>query len=220
MKDPNVSYRIFPLSLEKKKKSLSLRQRTKEANLTLAEAEIGAIESLFGFSARIAKHPCGAPYIFLEDKRQTLPISISHSGDYLVIAWTSNSASVGVDIQMMEDRITLVLPRICSESEIALFERHLQYPPSSCVPEDRTRTMLATAFWSAKEAFYKALYRLSPSVDFRRHYTIEAIRYTSDCELLQTISYSYADDSINALCRTRVTDDFCLSYVAIPADFC
>jgi len=74
-----------------------------------------------------------APYL----QNTNLHISISHSKDYAVIAYSENK--LGVDIEKISKRVVPVAHKFCTPEEFALHKTEL----------------MLTKIWSAKEAIFK-----------------------------------------------------------------
>lgn len=113
----------------------------------------------------IANATSGAPYATCELRYNRIPvsISISHSGDRAFCAAVGicspaniPAGMIGADIEQVEKRPAGFVEQYFTDTEIALISR----TPA------RSRDLLVTATWSAKEAALKAL-RLGLTVDAR-----------------------------------------------------
>ncbi len=94
---------------------------------------------------------------FLEN--EAFHFSISHCGDYAAVL-VSKSYRVGVDVEMVTDKIKRIIPKFLTEAEQQLL-----------LPEGISST--ATLFWSIKEAIYK--WKSTGGVDFKKHININLI---------------------------------------------
>lgn len=93
-------------------------------------------------TGRKERIPCvrdekGKPYMVGEDKH----ISISHSGPYIAVAMAE--AGVGVDIQVMHEKIHRIAPKFVNQAEFA----------GIFAPHKKEQLHL---IWGAKECMYKA----------------------------------------------------------------
>jgi 4'-phosphopantetheinyl transferase len=105
-------------------------------------------------------------------------ISISHSGE-LAAAAVSKSFPVGIDIEMIRDRVTRVAGRFLNEEELTSIDAadHLEK---------------LHVYWGAKESLYKL--SGNPDVDFRKDITIRSFDYF--CNPVQTCRASMFKDNI------------------------
>ena len=95
------------------------------------------VRQLFGSNCELKHRPSGAPY--LECGAEVVPeISISHCAGLVAVADSKNP--VGVDVEIVEERVARVRERVFSDEE-------LRYMGSSLVA--------STIAWTAKEALYK-----------------------------------------------------------------
>lgn len=85
--------------------------------------------------------------------------SISHCGDYAAVI-VSKENRVGVDIEMMSDKIGRIVPKFLTADEQQLL-----------LPGNIGKT--ATLCWSAKESIFK--WYGTGQVDFRQHINIQSI---------------------------------------------
>ena len=105
------------------------------------------VRELFGCNCELKHRPSGAPY--LERGAEAVPeISISHCAGLVAIA--DSKKPVGVDVEIVGERVMRVRDRVFSDEE-------LRYMGSSPVA--------ATIAWTAKEALYKLV--PEDGLDFR-----------------------------------------------------
>ncbi len=105
---------------------------------------------LLGEEKIISKHPDGRP--FLIDK--SYKISISHTKDYVVIL-LSASHNVGIDIEMISDRVTRLYDKFISDNEYINSDNEVVHQ---------------LLHWSAKETLFKIM--KESEVDFKEHLRI------------------------------------------------
>ncbi|MDX1905175.1 MAG: 4'-phosphopantetheinyl transferase superfamily protein [Thermonemataceae bacterium] len=84
-------------------------------------------------------------------------ISISHSLPWVVVAWHSHKY-IGVDIELEQEKLRKIAPRVFSEQEMQTCKDNLQ---------------LLTKFWCAKEVLYKIFGR--EIKDFRKNLVIKLV---------------------------------------------
>ena len=92
---------------------------------------------------------------FLED--EAYHFSISHCRDYAA-ALISKEQRVGVDIELVNEKIDCIIPKFLTTKECAL------------IPQGDMKKV-ATLFWSVKETIYK--WQGSGGTDFKKHINIE-----------------------------------------------
>lgn len=110
--------------------------------LAANRAEVNAIlKTYFSRDCRYEKDEHGRPYI--PDFEGS--ISISHSKN-LCGVYISNCKQVGLDIQVIEERIMGIIPKFLSEEE----QVFLNLPDNRVLPEE-----IATIMWCIKESLYK-----------------------------------------------------------------
>jgi len=96
----------------------------------------------------IANESEGAPYVIFKGRRMDVAISISHRNQQVFCAvCTAPDMPIGADIESVESHSSNFVEDYFTHEETVLLER---FPFSH-------RDMLATLFWSAKEAMLKAL---------------------------------------------------------------
>lgn len=115
----------------------------------------------------VGHFPGGAPFFEDENRR----VSITHSGNFMAIAWMpesdrvlkeefDKSSSLGIDAEKKDrGQVLKIRPRFLSEQELQL------------APEDDTEANIL--LWTIKEAVYKAA--LTPGLDFREQIRIEVL---------------------------------------------
>ncbi len=101
------------------------------------------VKELFGDSCELKHRKSGAPYLERGEARAEVPeISISHCHGMVALAF--GSRRMGVDIEVMDERVMRVRERIQSDAELS----------------DTGKSIVAnTIAWTSKEALYKLLDR-------------------------------------------------------------
>lgn len=105
------------------------------------------ISKYIGPDARLGHAPSGRPLL---EHADGLYISISHSADYVAVAF-GPVEGIGIDVEQPRAQLARVAPRVLSAAEMAVY--------------GRSERLLLKA-WTLKEALYKAA--LTEGVDFRR----------------------------------------------------
>ena len=107
----------------------------------------------------------GKPYFV---NRSDYHFSLSHSGDWVILAFINSSSEIGADIEKYSEyhKIEKIVPRILSLSELEEFNK----TPTEM---QDNRIGLFYSFWTIKESYVKAL-GLGLSLDFR---LIESFSY-------------------------------------------
>lgn len=134
---------------------------------------------------------------FLSDG--SLQFSLSHSGKYAA-AIISKDQGVGVDAEMVSDRIFKVGSRFLSEQEFALFENSL---PG--FKESGLQKKWLTAGWSAKESVFK--WQGKPGVDFKTEIQLMGILNETSFDCL----FSKTKTTLEIQCR--FIEEICLTWV-------
>ena len=93
------------------------------------------------FGAELGHHPDGSPYLIAKPGEKMPNISISHSGEYVVVAAYSDEA-VGVDLQLNDKRLGKLTGYYVNDED----KLNEAFPMALC------------ELWSAKEALYKVHY--------------------------------------------------------------
>lgn len=109
------------------------------------------ISKYIGPDARLGHAPSGRPLL---EHADGLYISISHSADYVAVAFGMCEA-IGIDVEQPRAQLARVAPRVLSDTELAVY--------------GDSESLLLKA-WTLKEALYKAA--LTEGVDFRRDITL------------------------------------------------
>lgn len=118
-------------------------RRSERERLTVSRI----ISNYISSKARIVHAPSGRPLL---ENADWLYISISHSADYVAVAF-GHLEGIGIDVEQPRTQLARVAPRVLSEAEMAVYGRN-------------ERLLLKA--WTLKEALYKAA--LTEGVDFRR----------------------------------------------------
>ena len=118
-------------------------RRSERERLTVSRI----ISNYISSKARIVHAPSGRPLL---ENADGLYISISHSADYVAVAF-GPVEGIGIDVEQPRAQLARVAPRVLSAAEMAVY--------------GRSERLLLKA-WTLKEALYKAA--LTEGVDFRR----------------------------------------------------
>ncbi|HMT29092.1 MAG TPA: 4'-phosphopantetheinyl transferase superfamily protein [Bacteroidia bacterium] len=140
-----------------------------------------------GVKQKIVYNDLGKPYLDGEHSH----ISISHSGDYVAVI-THPDNQVGVDVEMVGDRIHRVSHKFVNESEMTWFSKDQE-------------TLRLYIIWGAKECAFK-IFGLG-SIDFRDHLTVEPftigpsgisrVRFKKDeIDCIYQIFFQYLDNLV------------------------
>ena len=132
----------------------------------------------------------GKPYL-LND----VSISISHSYDWLVILFSLTGNDIGIDIEIVRDKILNIKEKFLSKEEL----NDLQDAP----PEKYT------VYWCAKEAIYKALDR--KGLNFSEQIFIENFSYSHSGDKLN-VQVSETNSKKNHILHYKVLKNYILVY--------
>ena len=121
-------------------------------------------------------------------------ISVSHAGEFAAVA-VSDHAAVGVDIEIIKERIERVRERFLQKTEM-----------ESLASENRLEQLYV--YWGGKEALYKI--HGEPAIDFRNDIYIHPFDY-----LCNTNQYCKAELTVNGMQKDytlyfKKTEDFML----------
>lgn len=145
---------------------------------------------------------------FLKD--ELFHFSISHCGDFAA-AIVSKEARVGVDIEIVSDKIQRVQYKFVSKEEMFNVQRSMLN-----VQAEGTHLQLSTVnrqltlIWSCKEAVFK-WYGLG-DMDFKKHMQLQHIEM-GDAKVFQTAMFFKKEEDQLLSLRSQFFDDLCLSYV-------
>jgi len=103
----------------------------------------------------VLKDSAGKPYW----PGDPLHFSVSHTKNWAI--GMISSVPCGIDIEKPQHRVSRVISRVCSDTELAM------------INEERNRMLSATLFWCAKESVYKAYGK--EGIDLRSAITVEHI---------------------------------------------
>lgn len=135
---------------------------------------------------------------FLQDER--FHFSISHCSDFAAVV-VSTQNRVGVDIEVVGDKIQKVQHKFVSEEEMKVVSNNAQL---------LTRNAQLTLIWSCKEAAFK--WYGSGEVDFKKHMQVAQVQ-TYDGKVFQTaMCFKKEEDRMLGL-QSLFFDAVCLSYV-------
>jgi 4'-phosphopantetheinyl transferase EntD len=146
---------------------------------------------------------------FLED--EAFHFSISHCGGYAA-AIVSTVNRVGVDIELLTEKIVRIEHKFVSEEEHSLVQSswaHINGAPAlSSASADHIKKL--GLLWSTKEAVFK-WYGLG-EVDFRKHICIRSVLGAQDNSFETIVQFKKNEDLFLGL-HSRFFDNMCLSYV-------
>jgi phosphopantetheinyl transferase (holo-ACP synthase) len=146
---------------------------------------------------------------FLED--EAYHFSISHCANYAA-AIVSTANRVGVDIELITDKIARIEHKFVSEEEHPVVHGPWSDREGkavlNCSPVDHVRKL--GLLWSSKEAVFK--WYGWGEVDFRRHMNILSVVPGSDQSFETIVLFKKNEDLILDL-HSHFFEDVCLSYV-------
>ncbi|MBS1651931.1 MAG: 4'-phosphopantetheinyl transferase superfamily protein [Bacteroidetes bacterium] len=131
---------------------LKKRELEKNASLFVLSKQLGSAFKGIGYENS------GKPFLIDSD----LTLSISHSHGLLAII-VSNESFIGIDIELIREKITALKTKFLSDVELNKFE---------------TSTLNLTYFWACKEAAYKAIGE--KNVSFKNQLYINKFEPTSN----------------------------------------
>ena len=147
---------------------------------------------------------------FLED--ELFHFSISHCGDFAA-AIVSAQNRVGVDLELVSDKIRRVQHKFVSDDEMRIVNRqwsiiNKQTDDIFCQPSTVNHAL--TLIWSCKEAAFK-WYGLG-EVDFKTHMQLQKIE-SAPGKLFQISMLFKKEEDVLLRLQSRFFDELCLSYV-------
>ena len=128
-------------------------------------------------------------------------ISISHSGEKVLIQLKEKDELVGVDIQMISEQTIRIKHKFLHESEQILIEKH-----------KKDNLLLTNLFWSAKESVFKAFASISTSeevIEFKAQIIFDAINFRTK---KITGSFIESDNTVNFEIGLYVEDEFVVTW--------
>lgn len=152
------------------------------------------VKELFGENVSLAHRESGAPYLVEKGEEVETNISISHCEGLVAVAHCRDR-KVGVDVEVVSDRVMRVRDRVLSTDEI-------RFAGSSVV--------LNTLAWTAKEALFKLI--PETGVDFRAdlHLDLSSLDGTENEKTYEATAYGRSYRMLswfeNGQCVTVVTD--------------
>lgn len=152
------------------------------------------VKELFGENVSLAHRESGAPYLVEKGEEVGTNISISHCEGLVAVAHCRDQ-KVGVDVEVVSDRVMRVCDRVLSADEI-------RFAGSSVV--------LNTLAWTAKEALFKLI--SETGVDFRAdlHLDLSSLDGTENEKTYEATAYGRSYRMLswfeNGRCVTVVTD--------------
>ena len=84
--------------------------------------------------------------------RPEFVFSVSHSGEYVVVAYTENAKAIGVDIQEIKSMSAGLKKRLLHENEILWLEKEIS---SKEIRDVTDETLYLNRVWAIKEGFVK-----------------------------------------------------------------
>lgn len=152
------------------------------------------VKELFGENVSLAHRESGAPYLVEKGEEVGTNISISHCEGLVAVAHCRDR-KVGVDVEVVSDRVMRVCDRVLSADEI-------RFAGSS--------TVLNTLAWTAKEALFKLI--PESGVDFRAdlHIDLSSLDSAENEKTYEATAYGRSYRMLswfeNGRCVTVVTD--------------
>lgn len=152
------------------------------------------VKELFGENVSLAHRESGAPYLVEKGEEVGTNISISHCEGLVAVAHCRDR-KVGVDVEVVSDRVMRVCDRVLSADEI-------RFAGSSVV--------LNTLAWTAKEALFKLI--PETGVDFRAdlHIDLSSLDSAENEKTYEATAYGRSYRMLswfeNGRCVTVVTD--------------
>lgn len=152
------------------------------------------VKELFGEKVSLAHRESGAPYLVEKGEEVETNISISHCEGLVAVAHCRDR-KVGVDVEVVSDRVMRVRDRVLSADEI-------RFAGSS--------TVLNTLAWTAKEALFKLI--PESGVDFRAdlHIDLSSLDSAENEKTYEATAYGRSYRMLswfeNGRCVTVVTD--------------
>ena len=108
---------------------------------------------------------------YLED--EPFHFSISHCGDYAA-AIVSTAYRVGVDIEMVNDKIGILQKKFLSDAEMKMLNAQCLMTNDPMTNDPMTNDQCLTLCWSVKESVFK--WWGKGSVDFKRGMVLQSVR--------------------------------------------
>jgi phosphopantetheinyl transferase len=147
------------------------------------------------------------PYL----ENELFHFSISHCGDFAAVIVSTHNR-VGVDIELITDKINRIQNKFVSGGEMELFATHgiaagrSGEEPGHPAPNNRQLTLL----WSCKEAVFKWYGR--GEVDFKKHLHLQRLN-TTDGKLFQNTMLFKKEGEQQLPLQSLFFNNLCLSYV-------
>lgn len=175
----------------------------------LSEMKTVAIARFFP-QATLCNNASGAPFLSLSDGSCRY-FSLSHSSRYLALLAGTSRYAVGVDIESFRPQIVSLGRRFLALEELALVDKLLAQKKQHFSRESvaYSHIIYYTQLWCAKEASYKALAELSPSVNFRKDYQVVSFSSAS-----ATLAYLPIENLFLTI-RFFLQSDYCLAWTAL-----
>lgn len=139
---------------------------------------------------------------YLED--ELFHFSISHCTDYAAVI-VSKTKRVGVDIEVVSEKIKKIAHKFVSEGEQVLLSEAIQKPGHSLSAHHQL-----TLLWSSKEAVFK-WYGLG-NVDFKMHMQLQQLLPANPYVFKNTMLFKKNEDHFIDL-HTNFFGKLCLSYI-------
>ena len=152
------------------------------------------VKELFGENVSLAHRESGAPYLVEKGEELGTNISISYCEGLVAVAHCRDR-KVGVDVEVVSDRVMRVRDRVLSADEIRFA---------------RSSVVLNTLAWTAKEALFKLI--PETGVDFRAdlHLDLSSLEGTENEKTYEATAYGRSYRMLswfeNGRCVTVVTD--------------
>lgn len=174
--ESSVSTLLKQIKLSSLETKTFLALKTKKRKLEFLACSL-ALKNIFSDELRIQHHKSGKPFI-----KEVEHLSISHSHKYIAIAF--GRTEIGIDIELPQEKMLKLIPRILSEKENIAFLKN----PS---------TEQACKLWGTKESILK--YIGDKNLDYRND-----IRITGNSNLYFDQEFEVKFEKIEKMILTYV----------------
>jgi phosphopantetheinyl transferase len=145
---------------------------------------------------------------FLRD--ELFHFSLSHCGDFAA-ALVSRRNRVGVDIEIVSDKVQRVQHKFVSKEEMGMVNGEWSVVSNKTpISPLTTHHSLLTLIWSCKEAVFK--WYGKGEVDFKKHMQVQGVE-TGENKLFQTAILFTKKEGQSLGLQSRFFDGLCVSYI-------
>lgn len=128
----------------------------------------------------------------------TISLTVSHTEGFVAVMVSSAHKAIGVDIELISQRVLRLSPRFMGSSELSAFN-------------DLVDNTIATICWTAKEALYKALgYSY---VDFKHSLSVQPFTPLQTGSII--VEDRLSPGKVYPLCYTLIEESYILSWSLI-----